>query len=558
MTFVPSLEQGSAPVNTFIWGSCVSRDTFGVLPEEFTLTRYVARQSLISAGTDATPVRAQLTDPASKFQARMVRGDLAGDLYSVLDQHAAEIDIVLIDLVDERGGVIRFDDAYATKLSEFWGVGGREASRGAAQIAFGTDEHFALWAEGAQRFAGALRAAELLDRALVIHAPWAAQYDTGEPLEIPEWMIPPAVANQQYGRYSDGLRQLGLRVVELPEELARTSKGHQWGPSPFHYQHSAYEFFAEAIGEFAASQPAAPAAIARRDTAPWGDGDFTEVDSVAGIPEDLGTSMYLTIRHNGYPIDLYIDNQGAATTLVSFHAALGGSGLKPPIFTGRAISEGAGMNRIFASDPALLASEELGLAWFLGTNALNLTTVLTDAICLLQARMGGQHLVFFGMSGGGFAALNYAHQFPGSLALPVNPQTRILDYAEVHWDAFARACFGSIDASQSRAILESHQRTDQRTLYGGGFSNSVLYVQNSSDAHIATQMIPWFEAIDWADGAMSLVGDWGDGHRPPPAAVLKKLLSATASANGDWHTLASLSGATRHPTREAIRERTGR
>lgn len=558
MMSVPSAEPDRATVNTFIWGSCVSRDTFGFLPDEFTLTRYVARQSLISAGTDASHVRPALTELTSKFQARMVRGDLAGDLYPALTQHAASTDIVLVDLVDERGGVIRFDDAYATKLSEFWGAGGREASVGAAQIPFGTDEHFEMWRAGALRFVGALRAAELLDRTLVLHAPWATRYDTGSQLEIPSWMTDPTDANAQYTRYIDVLKQCGLRVAELPADLARTSEDHQWGPSPFHYQQSAYEFFAEAITSLAASEQSEPAAVDRRDTAPWGDGSFSEVDSVAEIPADLGESTYLTIRHNGYPIDLYVDNQGAATTLVSFHAALGGSGLRPPIFTGRAISEGAGMNRIFISDPGLLAGQQLGLAWFLGTNTLNLTAVLSEAIRVLQTRMGARHLAFFGMSGGGFAALNYAHEFEGSLAIPVNPQTRILDYAEVHWDAFARACFGSTDTDQSRTILETHQRADQRKIYAAGFANTALYVQNASDAHISTQMIPWFEAIGWSEGAMALFGDWGEGHRPPPAAVLKKLLGAVAVADGDWASLAQSLHASRRPTRDLVKERTGR
>lgn len=552
--------EGSAhePIRTFIWGSCVSRDTFGFLPEDFSLMQYVARQSLISAGSDASAVRSELTEPASKFQARMVRGDLAGDLYRALDQHAGKIDIVLIDLVDERGGVVRFGDAYATKLSEFWSAGGREASRGAAQVAFGTDEHFVLWREGAERFVGALRAAELLTRTLVLHAPWASSYDTGEELKIPEWMVAPDTANQQYVRYVAALRELGLRVAELPEELARTSKDHQWGASPFHYQRLAYEYFAEVIREVAESARPVPAGIARRDTSPWGDGDFNEVASPAEIPAELGEATYLTVHHNGYPIDLYVDNQGAATTLVSFHAALGGSGLKPPIFTGRAISEGAGMNRIFVSDPGLLAGEELGLAWFLGTDDLNLTDVLAETIEVLQERMSGRHLVFFGMSGGGFAALNYSHRFPGSLAIPVNPQTRILDYAEVHWDAFARACFGSTSTEQSRAILESHQRADLRPVYAEGFSNAVLYVQNSTDAHISTQMIPWFEEIDWAEGAMVLFGQWGEGHRPPPAGVLKRMLSVLAPADGEWTSVMEQLQAITRPTRELVRERTGR
>ncbi|MGP9747042.1 DUF6270 domain-containing protein [Brachybacterium sp. AOP29-B2-41] len=553
-------DDSAAPTNVFIWGSCVSRDTFGFLPEEFTLARYVARQSLISAGTNASSVRSQITDPASKFQARMILGDLTGDLYRSLEQHAAETDIVLVDLVDERGGVIDFGDAYATKLSEFWGAGGRDASRGASQIPFGTDGHFALWQEGARRFVGALRAAELLPRTLVLHSPWASEFDTGEQLEIQSWMKDPATANQEYTRYVTFLRDCGLQVAELPPELAKTSRDHQWGPSPFHYQNSAYEYFANAITSVtdSAAETVRREPFPRRDTSAWGDGDFTDVSTPSEIPATLPESLYLTIWHNGYPLDLYVENLGAPTTLVSFHAALGGSGLKPPIFTGRAISAGSGMNRIFVSDPGLLTADDLGLAWYLGTNSLYLTALLTEAIRELQSRMSAKHLVFFGMSGGGFAALNFSHEFPGSLALPVNPQTRILDYAEIHWDAMARACFGTADTAQSRAALESHPRADLRAVYAAGFANTVIYVQNSADAHVSTQLIPWFEAVSWRQNAMLLFGDWGNGHVPPPAVVLKKLIESIASADGDWVSLARGWHASVQPSREMVKQRTGR
>jgi hypothetical protein len=549
-------------VSTFIWGSCVSRDTFGFLPEQFTLNRYVARQSLISAGSDASSIRPQLTELSSSFQQRMVRGDLAGDLYSALRLQGPQTDVVLIDLVDERGGVIRFEAGYATKLSEFWGAGGREASRNAKQIPFGTDEHFALWAEGARRFVGALRDAELLPHTLVLHAPWATHYDTGEELEVPEWMTRPEVANAQYRRYVDLLRLSGLKVAELPAELTRTSRDHQWGASPFHYQASAYEFFAREIEALAASTAenssssasAGAPVMARRDTSPWGDGDFTEATSVEEIPDSLDGSTYLTVWHNGYPLDLYIEDQGAETTLVSFHAALGSSSLKPPVFTGRAISQSSGMNRVFVSDPGLLASEELGLAWYLGTDRLNVTALLTATIRTIQERIGARHLVFFGMSGGGFAALNLSHEFPGSLAVPVNPQTRILDYAEVHWDAMAQACFGAQDVEQSRAVLESHARADMRRLYAAGFDTTC----STADPHISTHLIPWFEAIDWRDRAMIHFGSWGAGHVPPPAPVLRQMLDAVAGVHGDWTQLADVWGSSTQPTRALVKERTNR
>ncbi|MFC0675713.1 DUF6270 domain-containing protein [Brachybacterium hainanense] len=546
-------------VRTFIWGSCVSRDTFGFLPETFRISRYVARQSLISAGTDASFIRPQLTPLRSAFQQRMVLGDLSGDLYRALEADADSLDIVLIDLVDERGGVVDLGGGYATKLSEFWGAGGREASRGAHQIEFGTDEHFSLWSAGARRLVQVLRDRDLVRRTLVLRAPWASSYDTGEDLEMPAWMMRPADADQLYGRYFDHLSALGLRIVELPEELARTSKDHRWGASPFHYQNTAYEHFARAISEAAEApmhDPLEPPAIGRRDTSPWG--SFTELPDIEAIRHaDLG-SRFFTLRRDGIPIDVEVDDVGASTTLVSFHAALGKSTLQPPVFTGRSISADIGVNRIFVSDPGLLMGEELGLAWYLGTDRLDVTTALAQMIAAFQERMGAEHLAFFGMSGGGFAALNLSHEFPGSLAIPVNPQTRILDYAEVHWDAMARACFGASSVEESRAVLESHPRADLRKIYRDGFSNSVIYVQNAADPHISSHLIPWFDAIGWSGEAMIHFGRWGAGHVPPPAPQLRALLSQVAGASGSWRDLARAWGADLAPTREMVREKTGR
>ncbi|MGO1258133.1 MAG: DUF6270 domain-containing protein [Brachybacterium sp.] len=248
MTMPSDTTHNDDVVRTFIWGSCVSRDTFGFLPERFQLTTYVARQSLISAGNDASAVRSKLTPLSSAFQQRMVRGDLAGDLYRRIESVGDDIDLVLIDLVDERSGVIDFGDGtYATKLSEFWGSGGREASNGASQIPFGSDEHFTLWRDGASRLVNALRQGGLLHRTNVIRTDWASRFDTGELLDVPGWMMQPEDANTKYTPYFDVLKTLGMDVVELPSDLAQTSQNHQWGPSPFHYTDEAYDFFAERL-----------------------------------------------------------------------------------------------------------------------------------------------------------------------------------------------------------------------------------------------------------------------------------------------------------------------
>lgn len=185
----------SGAVKTFIYGSCVSRDTFEFLDANFDLIRYVARQSMVSAGTDARVLRPQLEQIDSAFQSRMVTGDLSGDLPSALATAAPELDLLLVDLVDERGGVIDVDGAYVTKLSEFWSSGGQRATRGMEHHPFGTDLHFALWQASAVRFVRQLVDLELVPKTVVLRTPWASRYDDGEPLEIPDWMLSPAEAD---------------------------------------------------------------------------------------------------------------------------------------------------------------------------------------------------------------------------------------------------------------------------------------------------------------------------------------------------------------------------
>ena len=548
---IESAEQDQ--VRTFIYGSCVSRDTFKYLPEGFVLHRYVARQSLISAGNTASGVKEKLTPLKSQFQQRMVAGDLEGNLYSSLQNAATSVDLVLIDLVDERGGVVEVGGGYATKLNEFWGAGGREASRGAKQLTFGSDEHFRLWAAGATRLVEELSRLDLRRRTVVLRAEWASTFEDGEAFTVPDWMTAPAEANQAYERYFGYLGRLGLRIVTLPHELAHTSHDHEWGASPFHYQDAAYEYFAREISGAVDVEVAEPEQdigdeaprlhLERRDTSAWG--DFTDLDSPDEIAEADLSSGYLTVWQDGMPFDLLVDDIGAETTLVSFHAALGGSGLKPPIFTARTVSDGIGLNRIFVSDPGLLAGEDLGIAWYLGTSEVDATAVLTKIIAALQQRMGAKHLVFFGMSGGGFAALNLSHEFPGSLAIPVNPQTRILDYLEEHWDDLGRYCLGAADAEESRELLEQHPRADLRRIYADGFENTVIYVQNESDGHVKRQMRPWLEAAtSTGDGRIyTLFGNWGRGHVPPNARELKPMLAAVSETHGIWRRVADAWGA---------------
>jgi hypothetical protein len=88
----------------FIYGSCVSRDTYPFLDKDWTIVEYVARQGMISAASPRGVLRGE-SALTSKFQNQCVRNDIRSSLFATIDKAASETDLFVLDLVDERLGV---------------------------------------------------------------------------------------------------------------------------------------------------------------------------------------------------------------------------------------------------------------------------------------------------------------------------------------------------------------------------------------------------------------------------------------------------------------------
>ncbi|MBO9556777.1 DUF6270 domain-containing protein [Cellulomonas sp.] len=242
---------GASPTRVFIYGSCVSRDTFEHLDaDSYALLDYVARQSLVSAY--ATPLAVPPPPGAtSTFAARQHHGDQTSSLLPRLLHRAAQVDLLLVDLQDERNGILVSDDHTTTRTPETMAEPGLEAHGGLAvrHVAFGTDEHHTLWSAAAQRFVADLRRLGLLDRTLVLALPWAEHTEDGRPT-TPSFGADSARRNDEFARYHDVLRSLGLRLVDLPAQGVRSSVTHRWGDAPFHYAGFVYEHVAARIDAF--------------------------------------------------------------------------------------------------------------------------------------------------------------------------------------------------------------------------------------------------------------------------------------------------------------------
>lgn len=106
-------------MNISIFGSCVTRDIFNYIKDEnIKLINYYARSSIVSIVSESLNKSIYGIDLESKFQRKMVYNDVNKLIFKELDKYNS--DILLIDLIDERFGVIKLGkNKYITKSAEY-------------------------------------------------------------------------------------------------------------------------------------------------------------------------------------------------------------------------------------------------------------------------------------------------------------------------------------------------------------------------------------------------------------------------------------------------------
>lgn len=266
-------------IGTFVFGSCVSRDTYEFLPRDrFTLHTYVARQSLISAMSRPRPDPFPPTPALGQFQRRSLETDWSSGLMKLLAPRLSGLDLLLWDLCDERLGVYEFPDgSYCTRSVELMKSGLEESLTTGAQLhRFGTDRHLELWTASMQAFLDELSAHPV--RVVLIALDWARATTDGRPTPS-SYGLSADQANLIYPRYYQAVADtvaatpvsvhrvpvpqasvIGTRArlahasrkLPLPGRLARrvaastaqtppADAEHRWGLAPFHYAPSVYD-----------------------------------------------------------------------------------------------------------------------------------------------------------------------------------------------------------------------------------------------------------------------------------------------------------------------------
>ncbi|WP_457962741.1 DUF6270 domain-containing protein [Arthrobacter sp. D1-29] len=206
--------------NVMIYGSDVSRHTFDGLGTGYKLLAHVRRQSMISALSRPTDLL-QMDANERTFQDRSLEGDLKSHLLPTLRRFAANIDLLFIDLRDERLGVIRLPDGcYVTQSKELERSGRLENVQGTQRhIGPATEDHWRLWESAATRLFGALTTMGLREKTLVLSTPLNQLPKSGEPLDSTH-VTSDAELNAYFAECCAHIKSLGYKVLTVPEQLS--------------------------------------------------------------------------------------------------------------------------------------------------------------------------------------------------------------------------------------------------------------------------------------------------------------------------------------------------
>ena len=211
----------------------------------FRVGPYIARQSWISAFSEPTDPPSVPSKLSSKFQQRMIEEDFRSSLSERLAGEAGDVDAILVDLVDERYGIVPTRAGYVTNSYELRNSGWKKVVATGEVITFASPAHLELWTAAANRLIATFEALGVIDKVRLIDTKYAARTDNGE--DFGSRALTPARRNAQFEPYYAHLRETNLNRIVMPDSVTIADSQHKWGVEPFHFVSGYYELMADML-----------------------------------------------------------------------------------------------------------------------------------------------------------------------------------------------------------------------------------------------------------------------------------------------------------------------
>lgn len=224
------------------------------------------------------------------------------------------------------------------------------------------------------------------------------------------------------------------------------------------------------------------------------------------------------VWYGGLPVEFDLALKPNTPMLITFHGAAS-KVPRLPWFVGYGLSAGLEISTVKFSDSTLYLDESLRVSWYAGSKYQpNLQHVIHKIVEKLSVLIDSSSVIFFGGSGGGYAALEAASAFEGSTAIVFNPTTIISDSNPAAVSKYFKECWDDNPNDDATFDLVERFKTSP-------VNCTVYYLQNSTDfPHIDRHMRPLLNVLKSDHELYLLFDDWGNGHKPPPTDLLRTVL----------------------------------
>lgn len=219
-----------------------------------------------------------------------------------------------------------------------------------------------------------------------------------------------------------------------------------------------------------------------------------EVKKVSEYPVSYNEAVRCDyVSKSGFLYQTFLQKKkGSDILVVLLHGAKDQGQTSPPYFDRWSwVSSVFNCNLLNISDPTLQVDKKMKLAWYLGSSDEYVTLRIVEIVDSISNALNipKEKVVFWGSSGGGFAAMQASLLLDGSVSVAINPQTSVLNYYKGHVDTAIKNCF-SDDVSGHKEKLSIFDR--MRSVVS---SRSSVYVfQNVNDRfHYENHFTPFKE-----------------------------------------------------------------
>jgi hypothetical protein len=225
-----------------ILGTCVSRDAFASSEsEDFEVVEYTARTSFASLAQPARIIPEIVETIQSPFQKRMVMRDMSKAFWTLLD---IEFDLFVIDLIDERFRIARFEDGSVNTISAEYLQGSKNTALPPHQVLSQRHpQRQKMWNRGLQRLHDALSQRGLLEKVVINRVYWAETTKMGA--DDKRLLANNGLLQSYYDRMERFFP--ASRFIDYPVGLLRSDVDHRWNEAPFHYSQDTYRHFIDRL-----------------------------------------------------------------------------------------------------------------------------------------------------------------------------------------------------------------------------------------------------------------------------------------------------------------------